>query len=628
MNTAGPLRYDPPRRHPQPPSPQRERGRGRGIITQWICLLALAATGANGGIAHSAPPKPNIVVFIADDHSLRDSSVYGATDVRTPNMRRLSAAGMTFGRAFVASPSCAPSRAALLTGLMPARNGAEPNHSRPRPGIKLLPAYLHARGYEVVAFGKVAHYGQAKDFGFDLVRHDGFHDDRAVPAALAYLNARTSKKPLAFFVGTNWPHVPWPRGNEGYDPARVKLPPTFIDTPQTRRARARYYAAVTRFDTELGQVYDAARRRLGPNTFFLHSSDHGAQWPFAKWNLYDAGIHVPLIVSWPGVIKAGTRTDAMVSWVDILPTLIEVAGGKPPRGLDGRSFLPVLRAPSRAHRERIFATHSGDGAMNVYPMRGVRTARWKYILNLHPEFAYTTHIDRNAAAQAETEAGAYWPTWQAAAATDARAAALLRRYRQRPAEELYDLDADPDEQRNLAAQPAQAQRKHDLRRALEAWMRGQGDRGAVYGPPRLLGAAEGTPPPRVAGKALTITCDVTPRARDGVILAQGGNQHGYALHLKEGRPIFSVRENRALYFVAAPDAPGGRFSLEAHLEKDGAMTLAVNGKIVARGKAPGPIRVQPAEELSIGEDTRFAVGDYTAPHPLPGKVENVKIATQ
>ena len=598
-------------------------------------LLALGTIGANGIIAHSAPaplqnlapkpnPKPNIVVFLSDDHSLRDSSVYGATDVRTLHMQRLSAAGMTFNQTFVASPSCAPSRAAFLTGLMPARNGAEPNHSRPRPGIKMLPAYLRAQGYEVVAFGKVAHYGHAKNYGFDLVRHDGFHDDECVPAALKYLNTRTSKKPLAFFVGTNWPHVPWPRGSEGYDPATSKLPPTLFDTPQTRQARARYYAAVTRFDTELGQVYDAARARLGPNTFFLHSSDHGAQWPFAKWNLYDAGIQVPLIVSWPGVIKAGTRTNAMVSWVDILPTLIEVAGGKPPRELDGRSFLPVLRDPQRKHRDRIYTTHSGDGTMNVYPMRSVRTARWKYILNLHPEFAYRTHIDRNAGA----EPGHYWQTWQTAATTDARAAAtILQRYHQRPAEELYDLDADPHEQHNLAAQPVHAELKRSLRRELEAWLDAQGDQRTVFGPPRLLTAHNAVPTPRIANKTLTITADVTPQARDGVILAQGGNQHGYALHLKDGKPIFSVRQNRELYFVAAPDAPAGKFSLEARLEKDGAMMLAVNGKIVARGQAPGLIRVQPKEGLSIGEDTRVAVGDYTAPHPLKGKVENVQVIT-
>ncbi len=590
-------------------------------------LLGLGTTALTGLAAHSAPvakpaAKPNIVFFISDDHSLRDSTVYGATDVKTPNMQRLSDAGMTFNRAFVASPSCAPSRAAMLSGLMPARNGAEPNHSKPRPDIKMLPAYLHEQGYEVVAFGKVGHYDFTKDYGFDTALHTGFHDDEAVPAAIKWLKARTSKKPLAFFVGTNWPHVPWPKTGEGYNPAAVKISPLLIDTPQTRQWKTRYYAAIKRFDTELGQVYDASRAQLGANTFFIHSSDHGAQWPFGKWNLYDEGIHVPLIVSWPGVVKAKTRTNAMVSWVDILPTLIQVAGGTAPPTLDGRSFLPVLRGQTNQSREMIFTTHSGDGSMNVYPMRSVRDTRWKYIQNLHPEFLYTTHIDNNAGPNS------YWSSWEVAAKTDPLAAAIIHRYRERSAEELYDLDADPYELNNLAAQPAQAAIKANLRRELDAWMAAQGDQRKVYGPPRLLSDPEELQTPNIAGKALTITCDVTPQVLDGVILAQGGNQYGYALHLRDGKPIFSVRENRTLYTAIAPEAPTGKFSLEAHLEKDGVMTLAINGKIVARGKALGAIEKQPAEELSIGQDTRVAVGDYTAPHPLRGKVENVKVTVQ
>ncbi|BCM93486.1 choline-sulfatase [Abditibacteriota bacterium] len=593
-------------------------------------LLAMGMTGASGVTANSAPasspkvaPKPNIVFFIADDHSLLDSSVYGATDVRTPNMKRLSAAGMTFDRAFVASPSCAPSRAAFLSGLMPARNGAEPNHSRPRPGVKLLPAYLHAQGYEVVAFGKVAHYGQAKDFGFDLVEHDGFHDDECINAALKYLKARTSKKPLAFFVGTNWPHVPWPKKNEGYNPAALKLPPELLDTPQTRQTRARYYAAVSRFDTELGQVYDAARTRLGPNTFFLQSSDHGAQWPFAKWNCYDAGIRVPLIASWPGVIKAGTRTSAMVSWIDILPTLIEIAGGKPPVDIDGRSFLPVLRGKTTQHRDRIFTTHSADGDMNIYPIRSVRTSRWKFILNLHPEFAYTTHIDRNA----KSEPDNYWNSWEAAAPTNARAATIIKRYHERPAEELYDLDSDPYEQNNLAAQPAYVQTKNNLRRELEAWMNAEGDKRTVFGKPHLLSEPDEIPTPQIVARELTLNCKVTPQSPNGVILAQGGNINGYALYLAEGKPIFVVRQKGQIYTAASTNSPTGTFSIEAHLQQDGTMTLATDGTIVARGKALGLFAAQPKEELSIGKDTFVAVGDYKAPYPLQGKVENVQIKT-
>jgi N-sulfoglucosamine sulfohydrolase len=255
-----------------------------------------------------------------------------------------------------------------------------------------------------------------------------------------------------------------------------------VDTPGTRDWRARYAAAVTRADDELGLVYDAARTHLGGDTLILFSSDHGAQWPFGKWNCYEAGVRVPLIVAWPGVVRPRTRTAAMVSWVDLLPTLLEAAGGEAPADIDGRSFLPVLRGEASGHRDRIFTTHSGDGRWNVYPTRGVRTDRWKYILNLHPEFAFTTHIDL----PGNLGQRAYFSTWEAAAKGDPGAAAILGRYHARPAEELYDLTADPHEQHNLAADPRHAARRDALRAELEEWMRRQGDRRTVFAEPRLL----------------------------------------------------------------------------------------------------------------------------------------------
>jgi uncharacterized sulfatase len=133
----------------------------------------------------------------------------------------------------------------------------------------------------------------------------------------------TQKKPLCLFVGSNWPHVPWPEKDLGYDPEELPLPAGSVDTPVTRAWRARYAAAVTKADTELGLILDAAREHLSTNTLVLFSSDHGAQWPFAKWNCYEAGVRVPLLVAWPGVVKPNTRTAAMVSWVDFLPTLLE-----------------------------------------------------------------------------------------------------------------------------------------------------------------------------------------------------------------------------------------------------------------------------------------------------------------
>ncbi len=447
-------------------------------VSTLLCALCVSTLNAFAA-------RPDFVVFLTDDLGQLDSTPYGGQGIRTPNMQRLADAGMTFTRAYVASPSCAPSRAALLTGLMPARNGAEANHSKPRAELKKWPAHFKELGYEVVAFGKVSHYKHTPDYGFDHFSDDGFHQHQSITNAIAWLKARprTGARPLCLFVGSNWPHVPWPEETSAYDPAKLPLPAGTIDTPATRAWRAKYAAAVSRADDDLGLVLAATRECLPRDTVTLFTSDHGAQWPFGKWNLYESGVAVPLIVAWSGVLKPGTRTDAMVQWVDLLPTLLEAAGGKPPVDIDGRSFLLVLRGQSTRHRDRIFTTHGNDNRFNVYPARAVRNDRWKYIRNLHPEFAFTTHIDLVAGRLGQR---AFFSTWETAALTNASAAAILHRYHARPAEELYDLATDPAEQRNLAADPQHAAKLAALRADLDAWMKSQGDTQKVFTEPRLL----------------------------------------------------------------------------------------------------------------------------------------------
>lgn len=429
-------------------------------------------------------PKPDIVVFLTDDQSQLDCSAYGEKIIRTPNMQKLADAGMTFERAYVASPSCAPSRAALLTGLMPARNGAEANHARPRADIKKWPAYFQEAGYEVVAFGKVSHYKHTVDYGFDHFADDGFHQHESIGHAVEWLQKRPKggTKPLCLMVGTNWPHVPWPEKDLGYDGARLTLPAGSIDTPKTREWRAKYAAAVTRADDDLGVILDATRQHLGADTLILFSADHGAQWPFGKWNGYESGVCVPLIVSWPGVVKPGSRSRAMVQWTDFLPTLVDAAGGKVPAGIDGRSFLPVLRGEKAAHRELIFTTHSNDGWFNVYPLRTVRDEKWKYIRNLHPDFAFTTHIDL----PVKLGQRGFFATWEDKAKSDPQAAGILKRYHARPAEELYDLETDPHEQHSLAVDPARRAELTRLSGQLDSWLASQGDMLSVFEKPRLL----------------------------------------------------------------------------------------------------------------------------------------------
>ncbi|MBI1353050.1 MAG: sulfatase-like hydrolase/transferase [Acidobacteria bacterium] len=445
-----------------------------------------------------AAERPNVVFFISDDHGYLDSPVYGSRAVRTPNLEKIAAAGAKFTNAFVGSPSCAPSRAILLTGLMSARNGVEANHTAPREGLKVLPQTMDALGYDVALFGKVAH---GKDPRWDpyvhdaVIRHGPLDLDLQPEKVVEYLEGRSKDRPAFLMVGTHSPHVYWPPNN-GYDPKEVELPPNFIDTPETRRYRTMYYTDISLMDERLGVVYDAVRKHLGDNTLFVYTSDHGAQWPFGKWNLYDSGIRTPLLAVWPGVIQAGSVNPALVSFVDFLPTFVEMAGARPPGWIDGRSFLPVLRGESRKHRDEVYATHSGDGRMNVYPCRAIRTERYKLIVNLYPEFRYTTHIDKGK----NPDGLEFWYSWEDAAKQDPAAARIIRAYHERPAEELFDLSSDPYEMHNLADDPALAALKGELRAKLDEWMALQNDQRKYFAEPRLLAnpeePAQGAPPER------------------------------------------------------------------------------------------------------------------------------------
>lgn len=450
------------------------------LFAFYITFTALAAPT----LAQEEQRSPDIVVYLADDLSAADLPVYGGTNIATPAIDRLAAEGLTFDRAFVASPACAPSRAALLTGLMPARNGAEENHTYPREEVLRLPRILNQLGYQTAAFGKVAHSRSAKDFGFETI--DLKSDIPDVRKTVRnFLKDRTDDRPLALFVGVSNPHVPWP-SESTVDPSAMTLPPKLLDTPRTRVQRSRYLQEVKDLDAFLAELLQMTDQKLAKDTLFVFSSDHGAQFPFGKWTLYDEGVRVPLIVVRDGKIQAGKRTDAMVSWIDLLPTLIDVAGGDAPENLDGRSFASVLHGERDSHRDRIFTTHSGDRKMNVYLSRSVRTDRYKLIWNPHPEFAFTTHIDL----LLRETSGDYFKQWTERAKTDRRATEIVASHHGRPEYELFDLKEDPHEQLNLAGDPDLAQVQQQLQEELGTWIREQGDKLTVFHEPLLLDAPE------------------------------------------------------------------------------------------------------------------------------------------
>lgn len=451
-----------------------------------FCLTATALNLIPNGILKSSPQNENprnrlnIVLFVADDLGARDISPYGNKVVRTPNLKGMASQSMVFTKAFASSPTSAPSRASLHTGLMPFRNGAHANHTGLKGNIRTLPSYLKTLGYEARIAGKL-HLGPMRLYHFDLIHgsntpepgYEGkgvlWTDLNMQPVDGWLAEKASTKQPFVLVVNDHSPHVIWPE-KATYNPSEVDIPAFLVETDETRQSRARYYTDITKMDDNVGKLLTSLKKyQLDENTIVIFTADQGPQWPFGKWNLYDYGIQVPLMIKWPGIIKKTSFTGTLISLVDILPTIIDLAGGTPPTGIDGISLRQILTGEKKSVHEYIYASHTGDGTTNQSPMRMIRTEKYKYIFNLASETEYHTHIDRF------TDHNEYWPSWEIRSFENEHAAAVLWKYHNRPKEELYDLDKDPLEQVNLAGKAVYTDVIKKFRTEMLNWRNNQED---------------------------------------------------------------------------------------------------------------------------------------------------------
>lgn len=411
--------------------------------------------------------KSNLLIYLADDLGIKDVGLYGAVVVKTPTLDKLAKEGTYFKKAYVVSPACAPSRAALLTGLYPVENGAEENHTYPKAELKLMTSHMQENGYYVAAFGKIAHLKMNTSAGFDY--YDGRMEnfDQNVQS---FIDSYKGEKPICLLVGDRRPHVPWIKESI-YDPEEVNLPHNFIDTKETREHRARYYTDVTSMDNEMGKVISYLDKKWGNDYLTIFSSDHGAQWPFGKWNLYETGINVPLIIKWPHKITANQSTNAMVSWIDIFPTIFDLLDIPAVENISGRSFKKCLVDNDMPFRNYIYTSTTADGIMNIYPIRAIENKQYKYIKNIYPDALHTNHSDR----LRKDGAGAFWDSWDEKAKADTTAARIIKKYYTRPLEEFFDLNNDPDEKNNLINDSTYTTEIELLKSKLMNWMNEKGD---------------------------------------------------------------------------------------------------------------------------------------------------------
>lgn len=428
-------------------------------------------------LAPSAPATPpNVLVILADDCTVWDLGCYGG-QAATPNLDRLCEEGLRFERCFQAAPMCSPTRHALYTGLYPVRSGAWPNHTRAFEGTRSIAHFLGEAGYRVALSGK-SHVKPSSVFPFEVSSRRLKElrtvepDTEAMDALLA--ECAQSSTPFCLFACSNEPHTPWNRGDPAaYPPEQVSLPPTQVDTPQTREAFSRYLAEITFFDQQVGEYLSLLERNgLSEDTLVIVLSEQGNAFPFAKWHCTEAGLGSGMIVRWPGVVAPGTTTRALVEYVDLVPTLLEALGLKA-QPTDGSSFLPVLRGESDTHAELVYGLQTSRGINNGpshYGIRTVRGERYRYVLNLTPKAQF----------QNATNQQPWFQEWVAAAeGGDAFAQQQVTRHSTRPAEELYDVEADPWCLHDLSQSKEHGEVKRRLRGALHDWMVSQGDSGQL-----------------------------------------------------------------------------------------------------------------------------------------------------
>jgi iduronate 2-sulfatase len=637
-----------------------------------ILLIACAAcfTLHPASTSKAASNRPNVLLILVDD--LKPSfGAYGDKWVHSPNLDRLAARGMRFDMAYCNQAVCAPSRNNLLLGSRSTSIGVYSlgQHFRTAvPAAVTMPQYFKNHGYHSAGIGKVFHIGHGnindvhswsvpfhpdkvidyvlpESTGGKLTREEALFSNRSkvgLPMGTAWENAdvldgayadgriaaegikrlqtyRKSDQPFFLALGFTKPHLPFcapkkywdlydrsklptaeytlpPEGAPPYAGKTIgelnqykPVPPNPPLSEELQRTLIHgYYASLSYMDSQVGRVLDEVDNLgLDKNTIIVlwgdhgyHLGDHGT---WTKHTNYEQANRIPITISAPGITTADSQSKALIETVDLFPTIAALAGLPAPTGpqpIDGDSFVPVLRGED---------TNIGQYAYHCYPKggrlgRAIRTDRYRLV------------------------------EWSQSGNTQA------------PEYELYDYETDPLEKRNhsadrprivkklttiLAQHPAPKSSKRPKRRSTS---KSTAQQKVVQNPPKI------------ANRLLTIMVEGQAELPHGVVLAQGGREHGFAIHFAQGRPAFDVRVNGEVTRLTGKPITKGRFQLTATLTAD-EMTFAVRNGPTTRIKSPGLIPVQPKDALSIGFDDASAAGNYDSPNPFNGTVLSTRIST-
>lgn len=460
-------------KNPIPNSLTRRRFLGAAGAT-----LAASTLARRSSVAQGAPARRvNVLLITADDIGWQ-LGCYGDPLARTPRLDALAAEGVQFLNGYVTQASCSPSRSSMLTGLYPHQNGhlGLANHGyEMHPGIATLPALLKDVGYKTGILGKL-HVNPGGAFPFDFSDTDGKKtlDVKTFADTAEGFMRGAGEQPFLLYANFLDPHKPFQDQVEGV-PAQPQTPeqmrpfPFHPDVTLTDRVRddmAGFYNGVARLDTGVGLLLDALKKSgHADDTLVIFVGDHGAPFPRAKNAVYEAGVKVPFIVRWPGQSRPH-RDARLVSTIDFVPTICQLAGAKTPAGLPGASLRPLMSGETVPWRVELGAEYNTHGRGGWFPQRSLRDGRFKLI---------HTFLPGQKNPKPAGDGGARWLEMIAQVPADGPHADVWARNERPPEWQLFDLQNDEWEFYNLAGKPEYATVESSLRKRLAAWQEATDD---------------------------------------------------------------------------------------------------------------------------------------------------------
>ncbi len=438
------------------------------------------------GVSQLLAAEKNIVLFVSDDHGC-DAGCYGNPVIKTPAMDALAADGTLFIHAFCTTASCSASRSVILSGMHNHANGQyghqhHYHHFSSFPKVKTLPVMLTEAGYRTARIGKY-HVAPEEVYKFETVLKGPTRNGVQMAENCREFLAAEDERPFFLYFCTSDPHRGGGRleelpgrpdrfGNttKGYPGVEevtytmdeVIVPPFLPDTPACRAELTQYYQSVSRVDQGIARLVKILKETGNwDNTLFVYISDHGIAFPGGKTTTYEPGLHSPCIARNPYMKKRGVKCNALVSWVDLTPTLLDFAGATPKKPMyHGRSFLSMFDEENPQGWDEVCASHTFHEITLYYPMRVVRGRQYKLIWNIAHGLPYPFASDLWASSTFQDRYQQGPDTLYGKRTIDA--------YIHRPAFELYDLKADPDEVNNLAADPQYAEVLEKLQGKIKA----------------------------------------------------------------------------------------------------------------------------------------------------------------